>query len=363
MKNLLLCFVLLQSAFLSAQQMTPSIFDQFTGQEILEMDLVFDINQLLSSQMSEAEYQRAEIRFENQDGRSESWDLKIKVRGKFRRNICDFPPITLDFKKGDLEERGLAKHDKLKLVTHCAEDRSLGTSLLLREYLAYRLYQKISPYSYRVQLVRIRYIDSKGVVSGIQRYGFIIEDTDEMAERLGGLECDDCQYTDAAQLNAEATRLHAMFQYLIGNSDYSVPVMRNIKLVRRLSDRQLIPVGYDFDFSGLVNAPYALPATHMGQLVVKQRIYLGLPETDDNLQLIIEHFLNKKDDLLQEVEQLRLLPRSQREEVQEYLLTFFDQMKNLQQQQTTGLYQRIRQEHPMAVPDGANPMDYGISER
>lgn len=363
MKKLLLCFVLLQSTLLSAQYITPSVFDQLTGQEVLEMELITDINQLLISQNAEAKYQAAQIRYENEDGRSESWNLKIKVRGKFRRTVCDFPPITLDFKRDDLKARGLSKHDKLKLVTHCADDRALGTSLLLREYLAYRLYQEVSPYSYRVQLVRIHYIDSDGAVSGIRRYGFIIEDTDEMAERIGGQECDDCQYPDASTLDADATRLHAMFQYLIGNSDYSIPVVRNVKLIRRQGDGQLIPVGYDFDFSGLVSAPYALPATHMGQLAIKQRIYLGLPETDSKLGQTIRYFLDKKEALLEEVDQLRLLPRSQRQEVREYLLTFFDQMEGLQAGQAVDLYQRIRQEHPMAVPDGANPLDYRISER
>jgi hypothetical protein len=211
--------------------------------------------------------------------------------------------------------------------------------------------------------VRIHYIDSEGTLSGIRRYGFIIEDTDEMAERIGGKECDDCQYVDAGRLDLDATRLHAMFQFLIGNSDYSIPVLRNVKLVRRQSDGQLIPVGYDFDFSGLVSAPYAMPATHMGQLAIKQRIYLGLPDTDPDLSQTIQHFLDKKSAMLEEVDQLRLLARAQREEVREYLLTFFDQMEGLQHAQANGLYNRIRQEHPMAIPDGADPLDYGISER
>jgi hypothetical protein len=234
----------------------------------------------------------------------------------------------------------------------------LGHEKLLREYLAYQLYRELTPNSFRVQLVRIQYVDENSRVSGFVRYGFIIEDTDEMAERLGGEECDDCFYTLPGTLDARVADVHAMFQYMIGNSDYSVPVLRNVKLVRHLQTKQLLTVGYDFDFSGLVDAPYAIPASHNGQMVVRQRIYLGTSTSDAAMRQTIGLFLSKRDRLLQRVDRFKLLPVAHRRDAQEYLLTFFDQMERMRANGYRDAYSTLRQEHPRAIPDGGVLSDY-----
>ena len=362
LRNLLIFILLGAGHFLPAQITTPSVFDLLTGEEVREITIRTDLVKLLASNEQDPEYQYGTFTFE--DGNAlHSFDIKLRARGKFRRQVCEFPPIKLNFPKTVLLNRGLAEHDKLKLVTHCTDDKNLGNEKVLREYLAYQLYQELSPYSYRVQLVEIQYLDTEGRLNGFRRYGFIIEDTDEMTARLKGEECEDCTYTSPGAFDWKAAGMHAMFQYLIGNADYSVPLMRNVKIVKRTVDQQLVPVGYDFDFSGLVDAPYAIPANYLGQLTVQQRIYLGTVASDEQLQTILELFFDKKDELLAVVGRFKLLPAADRHEIREYLLTFYEQMDMIRDNGYQQVYQQLRQEHPLAVPDGGTATDYGVARK
>ncbi|RMF03621.1 MAG: hypothetical protein D6772_01870 [Bacteroidetes bacterium] len=344
-------------------QEANTVFDLLADEDVVEVTLRTDLVKLLQSVHAAGDYQPATISFRSQERGLERWDLKVRVRGKFRRISCDFPPILLNFSKSELIKRNLLPHDKLKLVTHCLDDQARGEEHLLREYLAYRLYNEISPYSYRVQLVRMRYVDDSRTLSDVVAYGFIIEDTDELGDRIQAKECDDCKGVASAAYEAEPTMMHAMFQYLIGNADYSLPVLRNVKAFRRDIDQQLIPVGYDFDFSGFVEAPYALPANHLGQLTIRQRIYLGIERSDAELLRVMAHFDAKRKNLLRIVNDFKPLPRSVREELKEYILIFYDQMDAIRAAGAKNIYRQLRQEHPEAIPDGGSPVDYGLSER
>ncbi|WP_020535793.1 hypothetical protein [Lewinella cohaerens] len=361
----LIAIALLLSVQTVQAQLSPgtSIFDLLTGEEIKEVTLRTDLVNLLSSTDQEASYQPATFSFTSGQGGAQTWDLKVKARGKFRRQVCDFPPLKLNFSKTALFNRGLADHDKLKLVTHCTDDKNVGNEKVMQEYLAYKLYQELNPYSYRVQLVSIQYIDDSGRLNGFRRLGFLIESTSELEARLNGEECEDCTYQPVTAFDTKASGMHAMFQYLIGNSDYSVPVMRNIKLIRRSVDGKLVPVGYDFDFAGFVDAPYAIPANHLGQITIRQRIYLGTLADDEEMQEILEVFLRKKEQLLKIIQDFRPLPSSKRFELKEYLLTFYDQIEMIESGGYKDVYSHLRQEHPLAIPDGGAAADYGLAAR
>jgi hypothetical protein len=361
----LIAIVLLLSVQTVQAQLSPgtSIFDLLTGEEIKEVTLRTDLVNLLGTTSEEASYQSATFSFTSQQGGTQTWDLKVKPRGKFRRQVCDFPPLKLNFSKTALFNRGLADHDKLKLVTHCTEDKNVGNENVMQEYLAYKLYQALNPYSFRVQLVSIQYIDASGRLNGIRRLGFLIEDTSELEARISGKECDDCTYQPITAFDTKVSGMHAMFQYLIGNADYSVPVLRNIKLIRRSVDGKLVPVGYDFDFAGFVDAPYAIPANHLGQITIRQRIYLGTMASDQEMQEILEVFLSKKEQLLDIIQDFRPLSSMKRFELKEYLLTFYDQIEMIKSGGYKEVYSHLRQEHPLAIPDGGSAADYGVAAR
>ncbi|MEQ8706875.1 MAG: hypothetical protein RIC19_23285 [Phaeodactylibacter sp.] len=306
-----------------------TIFDALHSPEILEVNIETDLSNLIDNRKKD-EYQYAIFSFENAAGELEQHDMKLKPRGKFRRNICDFPPIKLNFSKDRLMERNyIAEYDKLKLVTHCIDDKYASKENVAREYLAYRLYNLISDKSYRVQLVRINYIDSKDRVSRIKRYGFILEDTDEMAHRAGGKECEACINVPANELSLNDEHTMAVFQYMIGNADYNTGMMRNVKMVRPYTGTGVIPVPYDFDFAGFVNPSYAIPNSDYGLVSVKQRVFLGNKVDSAVLSSTLQHFLDQRSAMEETIDDFKLLDRQNRTEITRYLDTFFKEAEQI----------------------------------
>ncbi|PHN05233.1 hypothetical protein [Flavilitoribacter nigricans] len=321
-----------------------TVFDLLYGQEIVDVTLETDMVRLMENIKTD-NYQSAIFTFNNKQGESLSFQAEIRSRGNFRRRVCDFPPIKIKFPKEKLVGADIKPHNKLKLVTHCLDDRNAGQENLLKEYLAYKLYQELTDQSYRVQLVRISYEDTKGKVSRVKRYAIILEDTDEMAERLGGEECD-CLNPQKEQLDLRLEGIHAMYQYMIGNEDWSIAMNRNLKMVKPLDGQHWKPVPYDFDFSGLVNASYALPNTQMGLRSIQDRLYLGMPIADTELEYLFEYFRSKRGALVQIVEDCKFLSRNGRNEVIDYLESFYLTIDQMEDVVSTNMYQAMSSSTP-----------------
>ena len=246
---------------------------------------------------------------------------KLSVRGKFRRMHCEgLLPLKIDFAKEDLRKAGLAEFDDLKLVNQCVEDDEIGKDLLLREYLAYELYNSVSLESFRVQFLNITYIDSKTDVKIIQP-GFIIEDAAQLRARIGANKVEQERGYIADQFDQLQFQTMSIFQYWIGNSDWSFAAGRNIKVLEK--DGRLIAVPYDFDFSGMVDAPYAIPLTQSGLISIKDRIYLGFPEDVSQLEPAIDRFVSLKPYLKKVIQKNTLLNRKKQKETWNYLSEYF----------------------------------------
>jgi len=304
-----------------AQDTNQSIFEVFQEQELLSITLETDFSHILADKRNE-EYQEATLTYQNVEGNEVVHEIKVKQRGKYRRRICEMPPLKLNFDKDELAELGLTKFDKMKLVTYCMDDPS-ARDQVIREYLAYQLYNELSPYSYRTQLVKITYIDRANPKQKIKHFGFLIESTKELAARIDGKEVE--RYNlEKEQLNPKQEALVSTFQYMIGNADWNTTVMRNVKLIQPNDGSKLIVVPYDFDFSGMVDASYAIPNTNLGLKTVQDRAFLGA-NTDEKLLDVIHNYLaRKKDDLYEIINDCKYLSRSSRYEVIEYLETFYE---------------------------------------
>jgi hypothetical protein len=205
---------------------TPSIFDELLREKAPDVELKLNFSTLLNSEPTE-EYLTGELSYRLPGGAEVRRPVEVRVRGKFRRRVCQFPPLKLKFDKDVLRQAGLnPDYRSIKLVTHCLDDRFAGKENLLREYLIYKLYSLVTEQSYRVQLVRLTYIDTHGERRKIRRYGFFIEDPDEMADRLGGRECEDCLNPLAEEIALKEATLMAAFQYMIGNADWLIDLLR-----------------------------------------------------------------------------------------------------------------------------------------
>ncbi|MDX1942207.1 MAG: hypothetical protein SFU99_16705, partial [Saprospiraceae bacterium] len=227
---LLLSSVLLFSRFSFAQsKMEKSIFEHLTFEEILKVEIETDIDSLLNTKRTEEEIP-ATFSYKDENGKKRTWKVELQVRGKFRRRICPFPPLFINFSKKELEAAGFSDHNDLKLVTHCV-DNEVGDDYILREYLTYKLYQILSPTHYRVQLLRVKYTDDNGS-QGFTHYGILLEDEDEMKDRYAAKVCENCYSSSKDSMLISCVNTHDLFQYMVGNTDWSLIMLRNLKLLQ-----------------------------------------------------------------------------------------------------------------------------------
>ena len=270
----------------------------FASDEILEIKLTTDIKTLRKDIGDEREYHDATVSYTNDEDNEINLDIKIKTRGHFRRNPinCNFPPLRFDFRLSEVENTIFANQQKIKFVTHCQTKKEQYEQYILQEYLAYKVLNMLTDKSFRVRLVRISYVDLAGKENLPDRYGFFIEDNDKMAERLGG------QIVEFKNVHPDRTEykqitLVSLYQYFIGNTDWSVPSLHNIELVLTDSVKPPIAVPYDFDWSGIVNANYATPAPQLAIKTVRERLYRGYYRSAGDLQLYLQHFNDKRDEI------------------------------------------------------------------
>jgi hypothetical protein len=208
--------------------------------------------------------------------------ISLKLRGITRRTkeVCAFPPVRVDFTAPPPPNSIFAGQKRLKLVTHCQNSASFQQKVLL-EYGSYRMYNVLTPRSFRVRLASINYQDSDGRPM-TTRIGFFIEDLRDVARRNGTAQTHAPPLIPREDLIAADAARYAMFQHLIANHDWSMRAgpqgddcCHNAELIGPLGPGTTIPIPYDFDFSGLVNAPYASAPDELRINSVRERKYRG----------------------------------------------------------------------------------------
>ncbi|WP_422356313.1 hypothetical protein [Roseivirga pacifica] len=249
--------------------------------------------------------------------------VRIKARGNSRRQKCFFPPIKLNIRKADVKNDYLSETKTIKLVTHC-NSALVNRRYLLKEYLAYKLYQVVSPYSFRVRLVQMEYIDTGKRGKNIDTWAFLIEPIGVMAERLDMLNVKSDNLRDELMDRSIMTTLD-LFQYMIGNADYSVQGRHNMKVIRSkdVMEQEGVPVPYDFDYSGLVDAGYAVPGDQLGIDSVKERYFLGACKTEAEIEEAVVGLKAKKPELFEVIDTFEYLNSKEKTAMKRYLEEFF----------------------------------------
>jgi hypothetical protein len=289
----------------------------FGSDELLEINLKFDITEYRWKK-SDTEYLDAVLSY-SYKGDSIRENLKLRSRGIFRRNYCEMPPIMLNFKKS---QKGVFAYlDKMKMVTECPQGNQ---EYLLREYLTYKLYNTLTNNSFRVRLVKVNYINTAKKGKTFTEYAFFIEPEELLATRMNATEMK-VKLTQK-QVKPEMMDRMAIFNYMIGNTDWSVPIGHNIKLfAEHTSDRRnlAIIVPYDFDFSGLVNTNYSAPFDGLKITSVRQRLYLGICRPKESFMKAFGEFETKKQDLLDVVNKFPYLHDRSKKDMTGYLESFY----------------------------------------
>ncbi len=246
--------------------------DLFGTDDILELRLKGPTQTLFNDRGDNAIYHKMDISYTDEEGEIISIPLKVKTRGNFRRDKsnCYYPPLRLNFSKTKTPPNTLfTGQDKIKLVTPCRDQK-----YVIREYLVYKLYNLLTPLSFNARLVRVIYDDPEKEKRSDPLYGILLEDKEQMAARNQSKNFSRNKVRPN-KTEKEVFLKMAVFEYLIGNTDWSVQYQHNVKLIVQKSSIWPTTVPYDFDHAGIVRAPYARPAEALQLRSIQERRYRG----------------------------------------------------------------------------------------
>ena len=256
-----------------------------------------------------------------------SLDVEVSARGHLRRmaRTCDYVPLRVTFPKKVAAATAFAKQDALKLVVQCAGGDD-WEQYVLREYLAYRIFNVITPNSFRVRLARVSYVDRASGKPAGTRLGMFLEDESDVAKRMEGrvVALERLTFED---LHMDTLMPMMIFEYMIGNTDYSIWALHNVRIVQR-PDKSLHPLPYDFDVSGLVNPPYAVPAKGLMLKTVLDRMYRGPCRRPELVDPYVANFVAKKDIVRALPASVPGIDRAARDEARGYIDSFYASIKS-----------------------------------
>ena len=301
----------------------------FTSNEILDVTIRAPFTTIMRER-SEDEDRFATLTYNDAVEGSVTVELGVQARGRYRRQarVCKWAPLRLNFRKSSLENTVFAGSDKMKLVTHCRNNSDRYTQALLAEHLAYRILNLVTEASFRVRLLRITYVDTDKDDRERIELGFVIEHKDQVARRIG-LAANDAQQTTIEVLDARHTNLSSIYQFLIGNTDFS-PIRAapgeaccHNYVLFGAEEGQMLAIPYDFDMSGIVDAPHASPNPRFGLRNVQERLYRGRCVNNEHVDASVQAFLDQKQAIYDLINANELFQPGKRKDTLRFLDAFF----------------------------------------
>ncbi len=300
----------------------------FESDEILDVRIVAPIASIISGRSDEIELPGT-LHYTSEAGETVDLDIQMRVRGRFRlkKEVCKFPPIRLNVLKSQAKGTLFHKQDKLKLVTHC-QTSSEYEQVMLREYTAYRILNVVTEASFKVRLLRITYVDSDGKRRDDVRYGFLIEHRDRLAKRLGKSVLE-IPGTHPRTLNMEYASTIALYHYLIGNTDFSSvkgtkkDMCCHNHILFGDENEKIWSVPYDFDQSGLVDAPHAGANPRFRLRSVRDRLYRGRCMYNDQMESAIAKYNDKRDEVYAVLNEVEVARKSSNKSMVNFVNRFY----------------------------------------
>src|SRR5215831_2446814 len=305
---------------------STSLFDR---EEPLDIALSISVKEVRKTR-EDTSYIAHRLYYRNASGTYDSIKVNLKARGNSRMDICYFPPIKIKIDKKHARGTLFEGNRKLKLVLPCSSGNE-SNDLILREYLCYKLYEVVTPYAFKTRLVNIDLTElRKKKKSSYKQIGILIEDVDKTAKRFDAKPLDDAKINSTSVHDTSALRFD-LFQFMIANTDWSQGFQHNSKLIYQKSN--IIPIPYDFDMSGLVDAPYAVVSQINGQELpiesVRQRYYRGTCRSNEVTEFVRNEFLLNEEKFLAVPDDLKgALPEEEIKDIKDYLEEFFIILKS-----------------------------------
>jgi hypothetical protein len=308
---------------------SPNISKLFRSQRILPVKLSYSSKEM-KKETNDSSYINTKFEYQTSKGNWKALGMQLRSRGNFRLKNCTFPPIKLKIKKDSAKGTIFEDNKQLKMVMPCSS-QSGNNDKVVKEYMAYKFYEHLSPYHFKTRLLEVDYTDLASKKPKNHKFkGFLIEDDKVVAKRLN------CKVMKRkvhpmAQDKVCSVR-NAFFQYMIGNTDYSVAYGHNIRLF--FIDKNTVPVPYDFDMSGLVSAQYAVVSQINNETIpienVRQRIYRGFKRPNDVFQKVRQEYLGQKDAIFKIIEDCKPMfdNDNEYEEAKDYIQGFYEILIN-----------------------------------
>ena len=301
-------------------QDTESANSLFEDQTPLKVKINYS-NKEMNKKTNDSTYITTDLSY--MDGSSwKTFEVNLRARGNFRRAKCYFPPIKMKIKKANREGTLFSENKTLKLVLPCLQQKEKNDNVI-QELLGYKFYEVFSPYHFKTRELDIEFEEPKGKKTKVyQLKGFLIEDDKKVAKRFDGKVFE--RYTHPLAMDATTSVQNTFFQYMIGNTDFSVAYQHNGKLL--FVNKKIMPLPYDFDMSGLVNASYAVANETLGISSVRERKYRGFKRAQTIIDQVRDEFISKKSKIFEIIENYKdhFELESEYSSVKEYIEEFYE---------------------------------------
>jgi hypothetical protein len=266
-------------------------------QGIVNFTLTADFGQFRHDARNlESPYRPAKISYVKKTGEKVEVPVRIKPRGIWRRKTCDMPPIRLNFDKDSAKHSMFSKQNRIKLAVTCKNNDD-AEQWLLREFELYRVQRLLTPLSFSARLAHVTLVDANKHDTLSSRYAFLGEEPEDAAKRMGGSVLAQ-KHAQGDDLEPNASAMFGVFQYFVGNTDFSTSELHNVMLLRKDSVfGAVFPVARDFDWTGAVNASYAFPDYRLPIHHVTDRLMKGNCVPPETFNQTLDAFRAKKNDI------------------------------------------------------------------
>lgn len=329
LRAILLLLVLTLGTTASGETRANKTAPLFTSNDILDVTIRAPFTTIMRDRWV-SEDQPATLTYNDAESGEVTVELGIRARGRFRRQpmTCKWAPLRLNFRKSTVKKTLFARSSKMKLVTHCRNGSVAHSQALLLEHLAYRIFNQLTDASFRVRLMRVTYVDTDKNDRESTEFAFMIEHRNQVARRIG-LKVNDTPATEIAFLDGPHTNLSSLYQFLIGNTDFS-PIRAapgeaccHNYVLFGAKKSHILPIPYDFDMAGIVSAPYAEPNPNFKLRNVRQRLYRGRCANNEHVASSVQTFIDRKDGIYDLVTSNAFFTKRFRKDALRYLDEFY----------------------------------------
>jgi len=315
-----LCSLFFLLPFSSLAQISSSNdLGLFENTTLLELSLNGDTRKLIKDRKGKAKKFPMQLSYSFGKNDPNTIPVSVQARGNFRRSLgsCKYPPLRINFKQGH-QSSIFKDQKKMKIVVPCQ-----GEKYVIKEWLAYQIYELLTPFSFRTRIVKVQLEDSEAKKNRSPFFAFLLEEEKQMIKRNGKINIK--KNLKPRSINKAHFVRMAIFQYLIANTDWSVDYRQNIKILADSSKNKLYAVPYDFDHAGLVSAPYAKPSAALEMNSVQERRYRGYCSEDwATFEKIVNEFIQAKTAIYQLIKNCQYLEVKEQKKMIGFIDDFYE---------------------------------------